>query len=122
MGVNDVRPEAAECPNEVTQGFDIAEGRDRMHQAAQLDNLHALIHRGENLRPRLSAVDEHDGVPGAHGLVAGDDRVFIRTTIYETRDYMRNPQWPECTRHFQGASHCLALRHFKFLHLLRNGE
>ena len=69
----------------------VAERRDRLHEAAQLDDLHARIHRGEDLRPRLSAVDKDDGVPGAHGLVAGDDRVFVRATVHKTCDDVGNP-------------------------------
>jgi hypothetical protein len=91
MGVNDVGPEMAERPHEVAEGLHVAERRDRTHKAGQLDDLHPRIHRGEDLRPRLSAVDKHDGVPGAHGLVAGDDGVFIRAAVYEARDDMCNP-------------------------------
>jgi hypothetical protein len=91
MGVNDIGPEAAEGPHEVAKGLYVAEGRDRTHQARQFNDLHPRIHCGEYLGPRLSAVDEDDVVPGAHGLVARDDRVLVRAAVYETRDDMRNP-------------------------------
>ena len=63
MGVNDVGSEAVERPHEVAEGLHVAERCDRTYQAGQLDDLHTLIHRGEDLRPRLSAVDENDVMP-----------------------------------------------------------
>jgi hypothetical protein len=91
MGVDDLRPVAAKDPHQIAQGSYVTERRDRLHQAAQLDDLDAHIDRGEDLPPRLSAVDEHDGVTGAHGLVAGDDRVFIRAAVDKPCDDVGNP-------------------------------
>jgi hypothetical protein len=91
MGVDDVGLVTAEGSYQIAQGSHVAERRDRLHEAAQLDDLHARIHRGEDLRSRLSAVDKDDIVPGARGVVARDDRVFVRAAVHEACDHMRNP-------------------------------
>ena len=61
---------AAERRHQAAKCSHVAERRDRLDQAGQTDDLDARVDRGEDLRPCLSAVDEHDGVTAAHSFVA----------------------------------------------------
>ena len=85
------RAVAAERRHQAAKCSHVAERRDRLDQAGQTDDLDARVDRGEDLRPCLSAVDEHDVVPGAHGLVARDDGVLVRAAVYEARDDVSDP-------------------------------
>ena len=93
VGVHDIGSEATEGPHELAKGLHVAQRRDRMHQAGQFDDLDPGIHRGQDLRVRLRAVDEDDIVPGAHRVVARDDGILVRAAVQEPCDDMRNPEW-----------------------------
>jgi hypothetical protein len=85
-----MRPVSAECRHQVAESSHVAERSDWLNEAGQRDDLDAGIDGAEDLRPSLNAVDEHDGVADADGLVAGDDGVLVGAAVYEARDDVRD--------------------------------
>jgi hypothetical protein len=91
MGVDDVGPVTAKGSHQIAESPRVVAGRDRPHEAVHLGDLHARVDRGEDLRLRLSAVHEHDGVAGTRELITGNNRVFICATVHETCNDVSNP-------------------------------
>ncbi len=92
MGVNEVRPDAAEKPPKLKRRRQILQWVERPHQCFQADALDAGIEPLDHGRMQLCAKDQRDVMAECRLPVAGQQGIFVGAAANETGDDMDDTQ------------------------------